>query len=743
MRKTLFTRIQIAQICFISAGLSSVPLTASAENLETVTVLGTRTERSINDIDATVSVITEKQIKAEIARNISDVIRFEPGVSTGGTGSRFGIDGVNIRGIGANRVLMLVDGVRTPEEFSFGPFLSSRRDFVDVASLSRVEIARGPISSLYGSDALGGVVAFTTKKPFDYLNEKNIYSDISTGFDSANEGISTSVSLAGGNEKIAGLIHYTYRDHNETDTFGGNSGLGADREEADPQEIESNNFNAKIQFKPSESHQFYLNVESFDSDSDSVILSDFTPEDEIDTTDTDINRRTSDDTKERQAFSVNYQGQYSTALLDRVNATAYWQNSESEQDTFDLRTTTSQQSRIRTAEFEQEIIGFNAQFDKSFAINNSNHSLIYGIDYYQTESESMRFGSTTDVATGAPVFEFFPFPTRDFPITETIQYAVFIQDEIKIGKLTITPSIRYDDYSADVQPDAIFFSGNPGSPEPEDYDDQEVTKRLGFVYDIDDQWTTYARYSEGFRAPPYDDVNVGFSNLIGGYKTISNPNLESEYSQGFELGLRFSNSVWNAQLAVFKNDYDDFIESFAIAPQFASTFGVDPADGLLTFQSINLDEVEIEGVELKVEADLEQFSNALSGFTLKTSIAYADGEDKQTGEPIDSVDPLSAVFGLKYAKGAYGGSLLFTAVEGKDDNDISDGSGIQSVGGYGIVDLIANINLTQKLSLDFGIYNLTDKRYIRWADARTIGTDAPGRFTQPEINSRVNLTWEF
>ena len=131
---------------------------ASGE-FSTITVVGTRTERTLKELAATISVVTGEDLEREITRDIADLVRYEPGVSVGGTGSRFGLSGFTIRGIGGNRVLTMVDGIRIPDEFSFGPFLSARRDFVDIDSLERAEIARGPISSLYGSDAIGGVVA--------------------------------------------------------------------------------------------------------------------------------------------------------------------------------------------------------------------------------------------------------------------------------------------------------------------------------------------------------------------------------------------------------------------------------------------------------------------------------------------------------------------------------------------------------------------------------------------------------
>ncbi|MEE4108871.1 MAG: TonB-dependent receptor plug domain-containing protein, partial [Halieaceae bacterium] len=157
-----------------------------SSRLESITVVGTRTERTLGEVEATISVYDQEDIERRLVRDIQDLVRYEPGVSVGGTGSRFGLEGFTIRGVGGNRVLTMVDGIRQPEEFSFGPFLSSRRDLVDVDQISRIEIARGPVSTLYGSDALGGVVAITTRAPNEYVSALDpTHLDLKTGYSSA------------------------------------------------------------------------------------------------------------------------------------------------------------------------------------------------------------------------------------------------------------------------------------------------------------------------------------------------------------------------------------------------------------------------------------------------------------------------------------------------------------------------------------------------------------------------------
>lgn len=716
---------------------------ATTDNVEeTVTVVGTRTERSLDEVAATVTVITSDDMERELARDIADLVRFEPGVSVSGTGDRFGLAGFNIRGIDGNRVLTLVDGIRVSEEFSFGPFLSARRDFVDIDSLSRAEIARGPISSLWGSDALGGVVALTTKGPSDYIgNGDDLYLGVKTGYSSADSSLVANLTLAAGNETLSGMLMYTNRQGEETETAGGDGGFGPTREEADPQDVDSDNIVAKLEWNPTENHQFVFGIDYYENQTDTQIYSDYGTL----SRGTLVNTRDAADEKERSRYSVHYYYDGSSSFADDASVTVYQQDSETTQDTTELRSPPFglQQVRTRDSLFESEIQGANAQVSKLFETGSVKHTVTYGFDYYETENSSLRDGGTVDI-NGGFVFEFLPLPTRDFPTTEVTQLAFFVQDEIELmeGRLLLSPSVRYDEFDADPTADAIYRNGNPGIADPVDFDDSEVTGKLGIVYRLNDEVSVFGRYSEGFRAPPYDDVNVGFTNFIGGYKTVSSPGLESETSEGWEFGLRYQGAIGEVGITAFTNDYEDFIEELAISPQFLSTGGIDPSDGLLTFQSVNLSEVEISGIELSADIDLS--SAGYDGFTFRAAIAYADGEDTTTDEPLNSIEPLTAVFGLGYdsPNSRWGGDLIWTLVASKDESDIDSTNPRFATSGYGTLDLLAYFNFNDQWSVNAGIFNVTDKEYIRWADTASIAADAPGRFSQPGINGSVTLKFE-
>ena len=274
------------------------------------------------------------------------------------------------------------------------------------------------------------------------------------------------------------------------------------------------------------------------------------------------------------------------------------------------------------------------------------------MDYYETTVETLRNGRVVDAA-GSVVPERLPFPTRGFPTTEVENLAFFLQNEIALldGKLLLTPGIRYDDFEANPEGDAIYLDPRQGNPEPSSFDDSEVSAKFGALYRFNDSLSAFAVYSEGFRAPPFDDVNVGFTNFASGYTTLPNPDLESETSESWELGLRLSGDYYSASLAVFTNEYENFIESFAAA-------GFDPFRGLLLFQSQNIGEAEIEGAELKLDANLEGIG--FDNFFFRAAVAYAEGENLEDDTPLDSIEPLTAVLGLAYdsPNGKWGTNLV-------------------------------------------------------------------------------------
>jgi len=160
-----------------------------------------------------------------------------------------------------------------------------------------------------------------------------------------------------------------------------------------------------------------------------------------------------------------------------------------------------------------------------------------------------------------------------------------------------------------------------------------ASPKLGVTYALDQRYSVYGQYARGFRAPPYDTANFGFSNRLQGYEILPNGNLKPEYVDGFEAGLRGRFGEGSSfQLAGFYNRYTDFI-----ATQVIGQIG-----NFQQFQYRNVGEVEIWGFEARGEWRISPQLRA------RAAAAYAHGEDKGTGRPVDGVDPLRASFGVNW-----------------------------------------------------------------------------------------------
>ena len=154
------------------------PVVVEESTIDQIVVVANKSERSIRDIAANVTVVSREDISNSLATSVADVFRYSPGIDYEASGSRFGTEGINIRGIGGNRVAMLVDGVPLSDQFDSGSFSNATRDFVNAGLIQRVEVLHGPASALYGSAAIGGVVAVSTPDPADIAGRDALGGDV-------------------------------------------------------------------------------------------------------------------------------------------------------------------------------------------------------------------------------------------------------------------------------------------------------------------------------------------------------------------------------------------------------------------------------------------------------------------------------------------------------------------------------------------------------------------------------------
>jgi hemoglobin/transferrin/lactoferrin receptor protein len=732
--------------------------------LREISVTATRTERAADDVPATVDTIDAQDMERGLVRDIRDLIRHEPGISAPNDPDRFGATGFNIRGLEENRVVIQVDGVRLPDfyRFSIGPFNTVPRNFVDLDSLKRVEILRGPASSLYGSDALGGVVTYVTKDPADYLAGRTQpwYASWRTAYASVDSSWANTVTAAGGTGPLSGLAVLTYRDGHEVETQGTNDSTGPNRTVANPQDSTIKNALLKLVATPATNHLFRLTYEQFKNDVDTNVLS-------LNYATPRTTALTGEDAFERQRASLDYEyANPQGGWLASLKLTAYWQSADTTENSSETRRgTTAGCSGVtagastcvipRLFTFDQSVWGGTALAESRLDLGAAVHRILYGLDANWTDTETLRdatiFNTTTGTVTKSLAGD--TFPVRDFPPSRQQRIGAFVQDEITLleGRLDIIPALRYDDYRLTVQPDSIYLQGTPPGVQASDFSDSAWSPKLGAIWRFTPQTSTYVNWATGFRAPPYDDVNAAFRNPIQSYAIIPNPNLKSETSNGIEAGLRGDYGVARFSTAIFYNRYSDFIDSSVrlscpADPRCVPGFGS-------TFQSVNRANVEIWGIEARGDYAFAR------GWTATGSIAYARGEDLDLDVPINSINPLTGVAALRYDDpgSGFGGAATLTAVAKKtriDNSNLTQPPLFQTPG-FALFDLTGYWRPLKNLTFTAGVFNLFDKKYWLWADTWRTGigpnTTAPGnapfasidRYTSPGRNFAVAMKVEF
>lgn len=741
MRPSLTFFLVIGAVLSGSASAQTAPATEPAgepAEFHRVVVTATRTARAIVDVPNTVDVIGRERMDALLVRDLKDLFRFEPGVTVTGSYGRFGIGGIRIRGLGGNRVRILTDGVPVSDAFEIGNFSNANRNFVDLDTLKRVEVVRGPSSALYGSDALGGVVAFVTRDPADYLAPgEKAHLGFKVGAESDWDGLFAGATAALGGERWSGLLVAGHRQGRETENMGGDHGTGAARTAPNPQRRDGRSVLAKLVLEPGAGQRLRLTLDGTEDSADTDMLSmlgvqDFTGANNL------AMRADDHQTRARVALAHEVDA-LGTVFADALDWQVYRQDSETTQDTMERRVTAAgvRERRDRSFNFDQRAYGLQANFLKSFTTRNAAHDLAWGIDGTRLRTRQKRDGLVTNLATGATSNAMLPdvFPVRDFPPSTTTTWALYAQDEIVFGDggVRLVPGLRVDHYELRPGRDDIFAQDNPGVAVT-GLSRTQVSPKLGMVWKPGGGWSVFAGYARGFRAPPYSDVNIGLTNVMFGYTAIANPGLRPETSDGFEAGIRYAGEAVYVGLTGYHNRYEDFIESFRF-------IGIND-QGLMVFQSQNVSEARIHGAELKAGVDLGALSPAWRGWSLRGAAAWARGDDRTADVPLDSVDPATASLGLAYDAVTWGAELAARFAARKDR--LSDPQ-LYRTPGYGVLDLYAHWDFAPGLELHAGVRNIADRKYWAAGDL-PLAVDASGaldRYTSPGRSVAVSLSVEF
>lgn len=692
--------------------------------LRDVVISASRDEQDADSLPMTVDVIDAKQMEEEQINDIRELASKLPNVTVPRSPARFTLagaptgrdqnSGFNIRGLEGNRVLMLVDGVRLPRSYTFSANAFGR-DYMDLGLIQRVEILRGAVPALYGSDGMGGLVNFITVQPDDLLKDgKTIGGRVSASYDGSDNGKRVGATLAGrASQEWSWLLSAGIGRSSALENMGSNNSVGALRTTPNPETDKSHSLLGKLVYTPSAVQKHVFVLEGVDKRADYDLLS------ARSATVTDSKSNTS-----MKRWRATWQGQWQqldTALADELKLMASYQSTSSREFVTETRTPPLAY-RERDVTYDEDALQLHAQAGKTLRWSNGlSGKFSYGVDYLRGKVVNEQNGITPPAGES--------FPLKRFPDTTETSSALFAQAELHYGAFSLTPGLRAEHYS--IKPKQQGFGGTVVSNS-----DSAVSPKLGAMFQMNDAWSVYGNYAAGFRAPNAGQVNAFFENPLAFYRSIPNPDLKAEKSNTFELGLRGRMNALRLDAAVFTGRYKDFIQDQVLV---SGNYG--DRNNPATFQSVNLNRVHISGFELKADYDWGKFAGG--DWRTNAAYGYTKGTDKSTDLPVDTISPQQLVLGVRYDRSNVGVQFTASHWAGKKAGDAATNAWLSP--SATVLDLSAQWRIRPGTRLNVGVYNLTDKKYWRWSDVRSLTntTQIADAYSQAGRYVRVSLVQDF
>ena len=697
-----------------------------AIELDPIIVVASKRPQPLSEVAAQVTVIDAQQISQSLVEDIDGLLRYEPGLDVETSGTRFGTTAINIRGIGGNRVAIEVDGIPARDRIALGAFSDASRALLETDRIKRVEVLHGPASVMYGSNALGGIISVTSWDPADLLGPSgNMAGSLRAGYQGVNDSWVGSGIAALGEGAHALLAAATWRDGHERDNQ-----APADVPD-DPQSWDSQDYVLRYTFDNSSGNRLRLTAQSKQRNVETDMRSQLGYGRRFRTT-TEL---LGSDHDESSSLAADYE--FSWGAWEQGMIRAFHTDYETDQYTTETRGAARPPVEIqRRFYYQQQHDGLNLNLFRTVIAGPATHRIGLGLDWLQTNSEEFRDGLQTNLLTGESSTSILgeQMPVRDFPNSRSRELGLYAQDEISLhgSPWELVPALRWDHYELEPQVDELWLEDYPDVPVV-DITDSQFTPRLAALYRFNDQWNLYGQYSAGFRAPPFEDVNIGLYIPLFGYRAIPNPDLKAETSDGFELGARWISSHARLSIALFHTDYDDFIDSRAL-------IGLDPQSGELIFQSRNIGQARIYGVDIRYDQDMAAWHESLQGWALKAAAYWSEGDNRDNDQPLNSIAPPQAVMGTAWhsADERWNFELTGTFTAAKNESDIDQTQGARyATESWLTLDLASGWRPKDWLQLRAGIFNLTDETYWRWLDVAKLEANDP----MIPVLSQPGRTW--
>jgi len=581
-------------------------------------------------------ILHQKEIERLNTQTTADLLEKRAGVNV--QKSQMGGGSPVIRGFEANRVLLVVDGVRLNNAIYRGGHLQSIIS-VDNATLEQVEIIFGPSSSEYSSDGLGGVIHLHTKRP-KFTDSPIFKQNYSTRFATANKGLSqhydlsytskgfsifSSVSTSDFDDlKMGAVRKHGYENWGKVYHYMDN---GKQKENPNPNiqkhtGYSQKDFLQKAIFRLSDKLLFTgnfqfsnsSNVPRFDKMNDYKSIS---YNQETETTEyEDLKYATWNYGPQKRSFySMQFDYSANSLLLDSAQLIFGYQ------DVFETRLVQKIDSDESIDQHENvDIYSINANFRKN--------KLHYGLEFYNNQVLSKAFKTIDNISN--------PYDQTRYPNggSSMSSWAAYITYAKKVSeKLKLNAGIRFTENKLSGKYIQVRM---PTITLPYDSIDNKYnafTGNFSAAYFPNESWKIAAIVSSGFHAPNLDDVSKVFYK--GSNVTIPNFNLRPEYANTAEINI--TKNI-NNRILINANAYYTAISDAIMRVEADSIHKVgviiDPEEGFTSIKTNqNTGKAEIYGATASLSMRIA------SNYTLETDYTYIKGRNKDTDLPFTHIPP--------------------------------------------------------------------------------------------------------
>ena len=719
-----------------------VHLSKKAEQLDEIVLSASKGYESRRRIAEQLSITLKEEIKRIAPQTTADLLANMPGIKV--QKSQFGGGSPVLRGMEANRVLLVVDGVRMNNAIYRSGHLQSSIT-ISPNILDRTEVIFGPSSVIYGSDALGGVIHYYTKTP-KISNFEEVNASVYSRFSSVNNEFTSEGNIELRNKKWAS---YTSVSHSKF----GDLKMGKNR---------SHGFDdwGKVFEYSNNSGSFY--------NPNSAVNSDVNIQKNTGYEQTDLLQKIVVPLSPRSDLIFNIQ--YSkSSNIDRFDKLSEYSDNELKwaewhygpQKRFLVSSQlkiapnkkwlkngiiTAAYQNIKESRIQRKFSSLNRSYRKEnvdvYSLNSDffvpltksgNRIMSYGFEITHNEVNSNSYGKTLDVFENSITGSSSDFvvqsryPDGGSSYTSLASYINYRQDISH--KATLNTGIRFNNTNLNAKWIDDTFITLPSFDI--NLNNSALTATVGYVYKPSEEWQFNNVISSGFRSPNIDDV--GKIREKSGNVTVPNINLEPEYAYSFETSILkyFNNKKFQAGVNFYYTLLDNYITRDQFEINGSSIIMYDGEEGNI-IANVNKNNAYIVGSTLSFKGSLSSF-----WFT-KGSMTFTKGKAYDTELSLSSIPPLFGLFEIGFKKERLQASLNwkfnskkplknYNLVEGIDNveqtpfNTVTDS--YYGSPSWNTISFNSNYNLNSKITLFVNIDNIFDSHYKEFASS----ISAPGR----------------